>query len=190
MSNYSYVSRFLGGLQADVMFKELWEQLPWERRPDAPRRECWMNDFNRPYTYGRGKGTRTYNANPWNEHILNVRAMLNDKLHCDFEGCFVNGYEDSTDWLGWHADDDPLIDHSRPIAVVSLGQSRAIQTKVKKGYMGSENKPETFVLDSGSLFVMPEGSQATHLHRIPKVGHAVTPRISLTFRGLLNVDHQ
>jgi|GEM_PF-4530953 len=32
---------------------------------------------------------------------------------------------------------------------------------------------------------MPAGSQFTHVHRIPKVGHKVGPCLSLTFRGLL-----
>lgn len=185
MSGYTYVSRFLGGLQSEVMYKELWDQLPWERRPDAPRRECWMNDFGRSYTYGSGKGVRTYDAKPWHAHVLVVRDMLKEKYNIYFDGCFVNGYEGERDWLGWHADDDPNIDHTRPIAVVSLGQARAIQTRVKPGLAGSENKPVTYTLDSGSLFLMPAGSQFTHQHRIPKVGHVALPRISLTFRGLL-----
>jgi hypothetical protein len=39
-------------------------------------------------------------------------------------------------------------------------------------------------LAPGSLFLMHAGMQATHEHRIPKVGHEVKPRISMTYRGL------
>lgn len=162
------------------MFDELWNELDWEKREDAPRKEYWSNDFNRAYTYGRGRGIRTYEARPWHENMLSIRAQVEEKLNTSFEGCFVNGYTGEHDWLNWHADDDPGIDHSKPIVVVSLGQSRNLQTR-----KNDRTEVQTFFLDSGSMLVMPPGSQFTHQHRIPKVGHKVNPRISLTFRGLI-----
>lgn len=197
---YQYIP---GYLPEPTMFNDLWGTLAWEKRPDAPRKECWMNDFARSYDYGgkrdeegvmlpkgpENPGRRTYYANPWNDIAKAIRDALNEDGYGYFEGCFANGYTGERDWLGWHADDDPGIDHSKPIVVVSFGQAREIQVKHNKDHValfGGSGGLQTFMLESGSVFVMPAGSQFTHVHRIPKVGHAVGPRLSLTYRGLLS----
>jgi alkylated DNA repair dioxygenase AlkB len=184
----SYIQRFI--TDPDVWFATLWTELDWERRPDAPRREYWTTLRNQPYTYGRGLGTRTYQPRPDHALIERGRKRLHDEHGALLEGCFLNGYETARDWLGWHADDDPGIDHSKPIAIITVGQGRAIQfrkiiepaTETSKGMF---TVPETLLLESGSLCLMDAGMQFTHQHRIPKAGIVVMPRISLTYRGLL-----
>ena len=191
---------------ADELFEGLWNNLAWERRSDAPRREYWTNVFDRDYSYGRGAGLRTYHAQPVTGEIGFVSEALNQdpRVKTLFEGCFLNGYEDAHDWLGWHEDDDPGIDHSKPIAVVTLyggegsNKPRSIQFREKLGYIGTgryEGHRELQVmtygpvidqpLEHGSLCLMPAGFQATHQHRIPKAGFEAKSRISLTFRSLL-----
>lgn len=165
----------------DEIFDYLWENLPWERRPDAPRRECWMNTYGLSYTYGRGRGERTYQPVEWNLVIGGVQLMLFSGTGVFYQGCFVNGYEGPRDHLGWHADDDPKIDHSAPIAIVSLGFAREIWFREN----GSD-QIETQLLENGSLSEMGAGMQFTHQHRIPKHSAACGRRISLTFRGLVN----
>ncbi len=179
MTVYTYIPNFISN--PDALFTALWNDIPWEKREDAPRRECWMNDFNRPYTYGRGAGQRTYQASPWNADILAVRQKLADEQGCFLEACFTNGYEHSRHALGWHADDDVNIDHSRPIAVISLGAERAIQVREN----GSPDI-QSILLGNGSLFLMHPGMQQTHQHKIPKHFKECGPRISLTFRGLFS----
>lgn len=179
---------------ADNWFGELWHGLGWVRREGVPRREYWTNTFNRDYTYGRKRGIRTYEAQPNHPVIDAVRCDLRELLGVWFEGCFLNGYENSSDALGWHADDDPNIDHSRPIAIVTLyedptARPRVIQFKevlkpgseTEKAVFGSV---EELVLGHGSLALMAPGMQSTHQHKIPKAGFVSSPRISLTFRGL------
>ena len=123
------------------------------------------------------------------ELLLFINKRLNDAGYGYFEGCFANLYEGERDHLGWHADDDPGIDHTKPIAVVSFGAERAIQVRPKleygMGLLKATEASKTFMLESGSLFIMPAGSQFTHEHRIPKVGEKTGERISLTFRGLV-----
>lgn len=206
----TYTPAFLEPDFAWRAFEKLRNELTWERREDAPRSEYWWNSLGRSYTYGRGRGERTYK--PQREHpiiqAINVTLGLNtmDRL---YEGCFLNMYEDGRDALGWHSDDDPGIDHSRPIAVVTLGNARDIQFKRMpftdvhtshcnlgeyKGvckYGKDETCPalepaETVRLQPGSLLLMHAGMQDTHLHRIPRAGYECGPRISLTFRGLLS----
>lgn len=174
----------------DEWFSRLWNELDWERRPDAPRREYWTNLFGHSYTYGRGAGERTYESRP--DHLLVIEAR--EKLKADFgiwlEGCFLNGYETSRDWLGWHSDDDPNIDHTKPIAIITVGQPRMIEfreviEKPVPGTKGVFGPIEQQMLENGSLCLMGAGMQHTHQHRIPKVDRPVDPRISLTLRGLM-----
>lgn len=176
-----YIPDFLEPDVAQHFFDVLWAELDWERREGAPRREYWTNTLDRDYTYGRGIGVRTYTAKPSHWAIDAVSMDLTQMLDFTYEGCFLNGYEDGRDRLGWHADDDPGIDHTRPIAVITIGAGREIQFKEQTP--GSH--PEKLMLEPGSLLLMNAGMQSTHLHQIPKAGFVVGPRISLTFRSLI-----
>lgn len=190
----TYIEDFLKPAVADEWFGELWHGLAWERRESVPRREYWTNTLNRDYTYGRGAGIRTYQSKSCHPVIDAARYELNEGYDVWFEGCFLNGYEDGSDALGWHADDDPNIDHSKPIAVVTLyedpkARPRAIQFRevLKPGSQTerAEFGPvEELVLGHGSLALMHAGMQQVYQHKIPKAGFVCSPRISLTFRGL------
>jgi len=172
-----YKPRFISN--PDAVFESLWAELDWERRPNTPRKEYWTNVFGRSYTYGK-REERTYESRVTHPAIEEVSDALEAELGFRYEGCFLNGYADASDSLGPHADDDPNIDHSRPIAVVTVGDGRDIECIDKE--TGSRIR---IFLESGSLFLMNAGMQSTHLHRIPKAGFVVKrPRISLTYRGL------
>ena len=173
----TYVPGFLADPQ--MVFDRLWNELSFEKREDAPRMEFWTNIFGQNYSYGRGAGLRTYSSQPTHELIEAVKTALATVVGFSYEGCFLNGYRGERDALGWHADDDSGIDHSKPIAVVTVGCGRAIQFKPIVGGPSQE-----VFLEPGSLLLMHAGMQSTHYHRIPKVGKAVGPRISLTFRSL------
>jgi alkylated DNA repair dioxygenase AlkB len=190
----TYEEYFIGPGESRLMFQILWNTLAWEQRPTAPRREYWHNTFDRPYTYGSGDGVRTYEPQPNHELIEVVRQHLLDRTGIFYEGCFLNGYATGKDALGWHADDDPGIDHSRPIAIVSLYEDGDCMfgTKAKGAAQpreiyfreGREGVIEKLTLGQGSLAVMQPGMQQTHFHKIPRAGAITCPRISLTFRGL------
>lgn len=162
-------------------FAALWEGLPWEHRPGTPRREFYANDANVPYTYGRGEGIRTYMPQPLHEVALAIRHDLERVTAARFEVCFINGYSNGSDFLGWHADDSPEMDDARPIAIVSLGAEREIWFRAK-ALQGPE-QVEKLKLGAGSLCMMAPGMQDLYQHRIPKAGFVCGPRISLTFRG-------
>jgi alkylated DNA repair dioxygenase AlkB len=189
-----YIPGFISEAKSLLVFDRLWNGLNWEKRSDAPRREYWTNVGNRDYSYGRGAGLRTYTAQPTVYDIETIRDRLNLEYGVFFEGCFLNGYEGAKDWLGWHEDDDPGIDHTKPIAIVTLygghgsEKPRSIQFREKLGEVdGKMTYGETvdLPLEQGSLCLMPAGFQSTHQHRIPKAGFESRSRISLTFRSLI-----
>lgn len=109
------------------MFETLWVELPWVRHAKVPRRECYFNDIPVAYTYGNPNFARTYEPSPnWHPIVRNVQQLVEEHLGERMEVCFLNGYEDGTDQLGYHADDSPEMDDTRSIAIISLGAEREI----------------------------------------------------------------
>lgn len=178
--SWTYIANFV--TTPDDAFAALWNDLAWVRHQDAPRREYWSNDFSADYTYGRGQGVRTYKAQPWHPIMLDLRDRLRTEHDVVYEGCFLNGYSNESDALGWHADDSVEMDDARPIGVVSLGAEREIWFRPK----GAKGQPtDRLLLGHGSLLLMHAGMQDTHEHRIPHPGKPCGPRVSLTYRGLI-----
>jgi len=176
----------------EMVFSRLWNELEWAHRGNTPRLEYYCNDIKEPYTYGTGSGARTYEVQPYHELILGIRDKLEKLTLNKFEVCFLNGYRDGSDQLGWHADDSPEMDDARPIGIVSLGARREIYFRSNEsiGWKGGQSMssmppvPTKVWLESGSLCLMEAGMQDTHQHRIPKASYVgCGPRVSLTFRG-------
>lgn len=138
------------------------------------------------YTYGEGRGKRTYTSVEANYGVSALMERLNKDLE-DFgmgpmNGCFLNRYDDHRKALGWHADDFERMDHSRPVCVVSFGEAREIWWR-PNGATGETPPERRQLLEHGSLFIMPPGFQHTHEHRIPRGSREMGPRVSLTFRA-------
>lgn len=179
-----YISNFFPSKFLMETVEQMWESLPWEERTQA-RKECFFNVLGTDYTYGEGRGVRTYSPAPitmlreipWLHYVW---TFLELRRQQPFAACFINGYEHHRQHLGWHADDSEMIDHTAPIIVASFGVSREIWTKPK-----DSDEVSKFLLDHGSVFIMPAGFQQTHLHRIPKHHAECGKRISLTFRELV-----
>jgi alkylated DNA repair dioxygenase AlkB len=147
----------------------------------APREEYFMSDQHMEYTYGRGRGERTYSSSEFHPVVKELMERMNVDFSSQYDICFLNYYIEQRKWLGWHADDSVEMDMNHPIAVVSFGSEREIHWKHKdyKGHLPAEQRQ---ILGDGSLFIMPAGFQRDHLHKIPKHNQPCEGRISLTFR--------
>lgn len=171
----------------DTAFASLRDELEWERRDDAPRCEYYCNDVPKAYIYGRERGRRTYEPRPYHPTILGIRKRIEELTGTTFEVCFLNRYLNQSDHLGWHSDDSPEMDDARPIAIVSLGVEREIWFRpMRGGPLLADN--EKLRLGHGSLCLMEPGMQDLWQHRIPKASFQCGERISLTFRGYVNVE--
>ena len=174
---------------ADAYLHRLTNELEWVRRDTTPRQEYYTDLHDRPYTYGKGAGVRTYPSQPFHEaigsiqlHVIAKLGMLGYPAAWTFEAVFLNRYINASENLGWHADDSDALDDARPIVIVSLGAEREIMFRP----MGSSD-PEYITrtrLEHGSICMMLPGMQETWQHRIPKSDRQCGERISLTFRGV------
>ena len=169
-----YIENFISPAQAVVVFDQLLNDLPWLTVKNA-RKEYFMSDGEHSYAYGNKDFN--YRSEPFTAAVKEIMNRLGEQYNV----CFLNRYDEAQNALGWHADDSPEMDERHPIAVVSFGGQREIWWKTRdfKGEIPSGNRQ---LLGSGSLFVMPAGFQADHLHKIPKHDRPCGPRISLTFR--------
>ena len=181
----TYVKNFISN--PDEIFKSLWNELKWKKIDEVPRLEYYSNDNDVPYSYGVPEFLRTYNPQPWHPDMVKIKQMLNTTQNTSFNVCFINAYRDLKDQLGWHADDSPEMDHSKPIAIVSLGAERDIWFKEKDKNNEKENITK-LRLGNGSLCLMHPKMQLSHLHRIPKCDNqSIGKRISLTFREFITI---
>ena len=176
----TYIPDFVSN--ADEAFVRLKSELDWERRESTPRSEYYCNDTPLPYVYGRGRGQRLYHPKPYHSIILDIRKALEDITHAKLDVCFLNRYLNQSDQLGWHADNSPEMDDSRPIVTVSLGVEREIWFRTV-----GESDIEKLLLQHGSAAIMAPGMQDTHEHRIPKASFQCGERISLTYRGYVHL---
>lgn len=184
---------------SDIAVEGLKLDVPWINRDGAPRDECFMSDTTDTYTYGSGKGLRTYSPVPYTNLLKALRETVRDITGTHYEACFLNLYVDEHKHLGWHADDSPSIDHKYGIVIASFGAEREIwfrssllddadrvtllEAGVRMGGAISTEVTKTS-LPHGSLLMMPPGFQQSHQHRIPKASKKCGIRISLTFRKL------
>lgn len=169
-------------------FSSLLADIPWEDRTET-RRECFMSEGGGlSYTYGSGRGIRTYTSIDYTDVVRVILEKINSSIpivgKTPMNGCFLNGYFDEHQHLGWHADNFDKMDHTCPVVVVSFGEEREIWWR-RFGETGVTPQEQKRLLQNGSMFIMPPGMQHTHEHRIPKGGRQMSPRISLTFRRFL-----
>lgn len=176
---------------ATMAFNHLWNRLDWIHHDKVPRREYYVALNRQDYAYGKADFSRTYKSQPMDSVLEMLWRKAEAATGVLFDVVFLNGYADGKDHLGWHSDDSPEMDDARPIAIVSLGETREIWFRpkpkprvIRSVDLEAEKLVERLKLGHGSLCLMAPGMQDTHQHRIPKAAFMVCgPRISLTFRG-------
>lgn len=181
-----YWPDFIDKVDADFAFNHLWTKLDWLRIGRTPRREYYVAKNNQPYTYGKPEFARTYQSQPLDPVIDRLWRYLEAIEHVSYDAVFLNGYEDGNDHLGWHSDDSPEMDDTRPIAIITLGQERVIHFRLRPEVAPENRDVDRLHLRHGSLCIMKPGMQDRWQHRIPKAGfQPCEPRVSLTFRGIV-----
>ena len=141
-----------------------------------------------PYVFN--SASRKVKPSPINQSstLFRVLDTVNSKLGFSFNSILINKYLNKNVSLGWHQDNEPIVDKSTPIASLSIGCARRFQiTDNKDDWMANQWLEQC--LHDNSIFVMKPGLQTTHYHRIDRGAEEADPtergtRYSLTFRRL------
>ena len=170
------------GLDTRQLRQALREGLVWQqplvrvygKQHRTPRLTCWVADPGCTYRYSGLQQA----VHPWTVELRQLRALLHDQLGVQFNSLLLNRYRDGADRMGWHADDEPELDHRAPIASLSLGVARDLRFRPRHPGEASFSVN----LADGDLLVMDPPSQQHWQHALPSRARVVAERINLTFR--------
>lgn len=165
-------------------YETLLHRIPWKQDEAVmfgkhivtARKVAWYGDSNFSYTYS---GT-TKQASVWTAELAMLKAAVEELTATRFNSCLLNLYQDGSQGMSWHSDDEKSLDKDSTIASVSLGAERQFRLKHKR-----LDEKVSVLLESGSLLVMKGTTQTHWLHSIPKTKSITTPRINLTFRTMV-----
>ena len=168
---------------ADALFLKLRDEIAWEndeiilfgKRIATKRKVAWYGNLPFEYTYSNVKKQ----AIAWNETLLELKTLVEDKTGCSFNSCLLNLYHSGEEGMAWHSDDEPELLENAVIASLSFGAERTFEFKHKK----DQNKVKV-LLEHGSVLLMKFPTQKHWLHQLPKTKKVGTSRINLTFRTI------
>lgn len=129
--------------------------------------------LDRQYVYS--KSVRI--LKPMTPTLLKLKKLVKFYTEIDFDFVLINYYRDGNDKVGWHADDETMMDCSN-IASISLGEERTFKFRDKQSKKTVWKKQ----LENGSLVWMKENCQRDLEHEVPKTSKTCGPRMNLTFR--------
>ena len=144
------------------------------RQHPVPRLTAFLAETGVRYRYS---GTQ-HTGSGWPDWFVPLLKEVKQACFCNFNGCLLNLYRHGDDRMGWHADDEPEIDQSSPIASLSFGASRDFQLRHRHE---TGNKTSLSLAD-GDLLIMQSGCQQSWQHCIPQRKKIRTMRLNLTFR--------
>ena len=187
----STAAELLERLQAEVPWKQEAITL-YGRRHLLPRLTCWMADPGCGYSY-----SGLANAiEPWSPAAAELREALQVLTGWRFNSLLLNRYRDGRDAMGWHADDEPELDPTAPIASLSFGAPRDFRLRPRpsprrlkqdsdRGELPcgfGDCAPFNMALHNGDLLLMEPPTQLWWQHAVPKRLRLQQERLNLTFR--------
>jgi len=180
-----YFGKIFHPQEAFGFFQTLLTQITW--KPDrvfifgkyhvTARKVAWFGDTNCYYSYS---GTTHNRPLSWTDELLAIKTRVEEITQVRFNACLANFYQDGSQGMGWHRDNEKELDQ-RAIASVSLGAERRFDFR----HIRSGEKQSVF-LEQGSLLLMTGDTQKHWQHQLPKTAKVIAPRINLTFRNIIN----
>lgn len=175
--------------EADGYFDMLMKEISWQhdevliygKRIITARQTAWYGDKPFAYTYSG----ITRRALPWHPALSAIKETVERHIRpyspAVFNTCLLNLYSDGRESMAWHSDDERELGRQAVIASVSFGATRKFAFKHKH----TQEKRE-MMLQHGQLIVMRGETQTYWRHAVMKSAAVHEPRISLTFRTILD----
>jgi alkylated DNA repair dioxygenase AlkB len=137
------------------------------------RQVAWYGDEQYQYRYSGA----LKQAHVWQPALWRLKQQVEQWVGHPFNSCLANLYQDGTQGLGWHSDDEPNLGKNTVIASLSFGATRKFSFKHKHTAYKVD-----LLLQSGQLLVMRGQTQQYWKHALMKSNKIIQPRINLTFR--------
>jgi alpha-ketoglutarate-dependent dioxygenase alkB family protein 2 len=147
------------------------------REYPIPRQHAAYGDKGVSYRFSK----LTLPTKPWIPSLEQIRDRIQKVTGYSYNYVLVNRYSDGRQCIGFHADDEAELDRTVPITALSLGQERPFTFK----HNTLKDCCITLKLESGSLLLMNSPTNDNYKHSLPRRLGINKPRISLTFRRML-----
>jgi alkylated DNA repair dioxygenase AlkB len=179
---FEYIPDFIK--EPNNVFEKLMQEIPFEQRQvkvfgkiyDEPRLTSVHGDDNvLDKTYIYSKSIRE--LKPMTPSLIEIKKQIEHYTSHTFDFVLLNLYRNGNDKVGWHSDDEPMMNCSN-IVSISLGEERIFKFRNKNTKdLVWKNK-----LANGSMVWMKPNCQELYEHEVPKETKVNKPRINLTFR--------
>lgn len=179
-----YLPEFLSADVVDRYLHSLLELPQWRsdvvkmfgKEIVTARKVVWFGDPECGYTYsGKRKEPEA-----WNSDVIDLKAMVERFSEVSYNSCLANLYHHGGEGMGWHADNEKELGLEPNIAVISLGAERKFKLKHRE-----TKEVVDVMLGHGSLLMMSGETQKHWLHTLPVSKRVKEPRVSLTFRQIM-----
>ena len=179
---FNYEEFFL--INSNAYFEKIVQEVKFEQRQvtvfgkqyNEPRLTSVHGDQNvldKKYVYSKS----IRELLPMTKTLRELQSYVEQETDIHFDFVLLNYYRDGKDKVGWHSDDEPMMDCSN-IASLTLGAERPFKFRDKS----TKKVIWKQILRSGSLVWMKPGCQENLEHEVPKCMKVYEPRINLTFR--------
>ena len=140
------------------------------------RKVVWYGDENYQYHYsGMAK-----QAHVWNPALFRLKQHIEKLTGHSYNSCLANLYENGTQGVGWHSDDElSLVSPGQEVVIASLSLGAARKFSFKHKW---RSEKVNLLLQSGQLIVMQGQTQRYWKHMLAKSTRISEPRVNLTFR--------
>jgi len=180
----NYYGKLIPLKEADYYLEALLNRIEWKndeavifgKRIITKRKVAWYGDKPFEYTYSN----ITKLALPWTKELLELKAMVEDRVGEKFNSCLLNLYHSGDEGMAWHSDAEKDLKKNGAIGSLSFGAERKFAFKHKE-----TKETVSLYLEHGSLLIMKDATQTHWLHRLPPSKLISRPRVNLTFRTIV-----
>jgi alkylated DNA repair dioxygenase AlkB len=174
---------YFDGLVKEVTFEQKQVKV-FGKTHNEPRLTAIHGDdsvLEKKYIYSKS----VRKLSPMTPTLKELQRIVEEHTGIHFDFVLLNYYRDGNDKVGWHSDDEPMMDCSN-IVSLSLGAERPFKFREKETHKVVWKE----TLQNGSMVWMKPGCQEEYEHEVPKSmkvkeprpRHVVLSSINLTFR--------
>lgn len=180
-----YFGRIFSDEKSFIYYVKLIEEINWKhdiikmfgKEIVTKRKVAFYGDKGISYRYS-GK---TKSAENWPDFLLEIKSTVEEISGNTFNACLLNLYNNGSEAMSWHSDNEKEILENSAIASVSFGAER------KFGFRNNSTKEEiSLILENGSLLIMKDEIQKYWKHKLYVNSKIDSPRVNLTFRTIIN----
>ena len=171
------------------------------------RQQRWYNILKNTFSPFWRNMYQRWESNDYEEWLLNLQTSLQAQLNIllkgvyetypdikkiTFDSVLINKYQDGTNFIGPHKDDERIFGNNPTIVSLSIGETRKFiikrvhynkdNPKKMKLNKREQDMNKIFTLDNGTILIMAGSSQKYFSHEVEKDENCEKVRYNFTFR--------